>query len=366
MEDKTSPFTHQNYGFDRVDDADAVYGALDLGTNNCRLLLAKKRPATDYSVVNSFEVVDVFSRLVKLGDGLNHANMLNREAILRCITALKICAGKIALHRPVAMRLVATEACRRARNIDSFINQVWRETGLEIEVISAEEEARLVMEACIHLTDPSIPYAVVFDIGGGSTEILWVELHPGKAPRMVGFISLPTGVTYRSLVQQNHNFKGLNRSGFDSLSDHIFMALQEFEQTHQIADKVARGLVQMVGSSGTVTTLSAIKQKLDRYDRSLVDNTRLDYPEVKSIIAEVLALSETDLRRHPIIGSGRSEFIVAGCAIVEALVRLWPVPQIIVADRGVRDGIILKLMNQDSPFNFSPLYSRGKTSPLTV
>ncbi|MCX8501821.1 MAG: Ppx/GppA family phosphatase [Alphaproteobacteria bacterium] len=343
---------------------DPVYGALDLGTNNCRLLLAKKLINPASPVISSFEVVDVYSRLVMLGAGLDRSNMLSREAILRCISALKVCAGKIALHRPVAVRFVATEACRQARNINSFMDQVWRETGLELEVISAAEEARLVFEACIHLADPTLPYALIFDIGGGSTEILWIEINQKRNSRLVDSISLPTGNLYRGLVDPKLAFKALDQTGFGLLRDQLLVALADFERQHQIQDRIAAGMVQMLGSSGTVTTLSAINLGLKRYDRSLVDNTRISFAELQTIIGEILLMNEADLVRHQIIGSGRSEFIVAGCAIVDALMTTWPVREIIVADRGVRDGVILKLMNQRLMTESLTIGHRTSTAPV--
>ena len=364
MNNSNPSFSLDRQPHDESGESDLVYGALDLGTNNCRLLLAKKVTTPGSTLISSFEVVDVFSRLVMLGAGLDRANMLNRDSIVRCINALKICAGKIALHRPVAMRFVATEACRQARNINSFMDQVWRETGLELEVISAEEEARLVFEACIHLADPSLPYALIFDIGGGSTEILWIEVNQKFNSRLVASISLPTGILYRNLVAQKQGFKALDQEEFVLLRDQLLQALADFDQCHQIQEKIAAGMVQMLGSSGTVTTLSAINLGLKRYDRSMVDNTRISLQEIQAIIAEIICMTEAELIRHLIIGVGRSEFIVAGCAIVEALVTTWPVKEVIVADRGVRDGVILKLMNQ--PFLAESAGLINRAAPATV
>jgi exopolyphosphatase/guanosine-5'-triphosphate,3'-diphosphate pyrophosphatase len=237
--------------------------ALDLGTNNCRLLVA--RPAS-----TGFRVVDAFSRIVRLGEGLEATGALSEEAVARTLDALKVCADKIAYRNIIIGRYVATEACRRAVNCEMFLAQVRRETGLDIEIISTSEEARLVVAGCAPLLNPRIPYALVFDIGGGSTEIVLVRLEGGREVRrrqqIVGSMSLPLGV-----VTLTDRFGGeVSPVIYRRMVDEAAEALARFERDYRIRRHIRTGRTQMLGSSGTVTTLAGIHLALPRYIRAAV------------------------------------------------------------------------------------------------
>ncbi|UCH73941.1 MAG: Ppx/GppA family phosphatase [Rhodospirillales bacterium] len=309
--------------------------ALDLGTNNCRLLVA--HPAR-----NGFRIVDAFSRVVRLGEGVEEAGRLSEPAIERTIEALKVCAGKIRKRRVTRGRYVATAACRKAENCDAFLDRVASETGLRIEIISAEEEARLTLTGCLPLLDGAAPRALVFDIGGGSTEVLWLDA-AGPATRLIDWISLPLGVV---TLTERYGQGPFPPDAYRTIVDELLTLLQPFCERHEITRYVRDAAVQMLGSSGTVTTLAGLWQELPRYDRSRVDGAFLEFEAVHRLTARLSAMSAEDRARHPCIGRDRADMMAAGCAILEAICRRWPVGRLRVADRGIREGILVDLLGR--------------------
>jgi exopolyphosphatase/guanosine-5'-triphosphate,3'-diphosphate pyrophosphatase len=313
------------------------YAALDLGTNNCRLLIA--RPSGP-----SFRVVDAFSRIVRLGEGLSATGILSEEAMTRALDALKVCADKITARNVAASRCVATEACRQAANCAMFLARVQAEVGLEIEIISSAEEARLVVAGCAPLLNPRIPYAIVFDIGGGSTEIVWLRLMgpPGRRrPHIIGSVSLPFGV-----VTLTDRFGGaeVSTATYRAMVAEAMAALAPFERTHDILRHIRTGRAQMLGSSGTVTTLAGIHLALPRYTRALVDGSVLTFEQIAVVSAHLAGLDLAGRAANPCVGRERADLVLSGCAILDAICETWPVGRLRVADRGVREGILLDLM----------------------
>src|SRR6516165_5606151 len=294
------------------------FAALDLGTNNCRLLVA--RPAGP-----GFRVVDAFSRIVRLGEGLAATGALSDEAMMRTLEALKICADKIAARKVAAGRYVATEACRRAANCEAFLTRVQEEVGLEIEIISSREEARLVVAGCAPLLHPRIPYAIVFDIGGGSTEIVSLPFGVVTLTDRFGGAEVPPA-TYRLMIAE------------------AAAALIPFERAHRIGHHVRAGKVQMLGSSGTVTTLAGIHLALPRYIRAMVDGSTLTFEQIAAVSAHLAGLDFAGRAANPCIGRERADLVLSGCAVLDAICATWPVGRLRVADRGVREGILLDLM----------------------
>lgn len=320
------------------------FAAIDLGTNNCRLLIA--RPLD-----KGFEVIDAFSRIVRLGDGLSRSQTLSIPAMDRTVAALKICASKLDRHRPKAVRVVATEACRRARNGVQFLRRVRRETGLDIEVISPGEEAMLALAGCAALLTPERPQALMFDIGGGSTELMWLDVPAHGPPVMRAWISLPTGVVS---LADHEGTAATTPEGFARMRSRVSDLLAEFEAASEITEAVAAGRVQMLGCSGTVTTLAGIHHDLPRYDRSKIDGTFLTRDETMAVSARLIAMNDEERMAHPCIGRGRADLVVAGCAILDAICQLWPVERLRIADRGVREGILLGLMGAPPPIMATP------------
>lgn len=314
---------------------DAVYAALDLGTNNCRMLVARPQG-------HGFRVVDAFSRITRLGEGLAGSGVLSAEAMGRTVAALKACAEKMARNRVTHARLVATEACRRAANHGEFTTRVAAETGLALEIISAEEEAGLALAGCSSLMAPRVPWALVFDIGGGSTELVWVS-NAATGIAVQGVQSLPVGVV--TLAEEMG--ERLNTpEGYEAAVADITLRLAPFEARHAIADRLMEGDVQMLGTSGTVTTLAALHLNLLRYERAQVDGVDLDFRHIAAVTRRLAAMSTAERACHPCIGPERADLVLAGCAILEAMCRLWPLASLRVADRGVREGLLLGMMKQ--------------------
>lgn len=334
-------------GHDASGASEPVYAALDLGTNNCRLLIAREVPG-------GFKVIDAFSRIVRLGEGLGHpdrgrAARLSDAAVERTLEALRICADKMRRRGVTHKRNVATEACRRAANGASFLARVAAETGLELEVISTDEEARLAMIGCVTLLDPALPHALLFDIGGGSTELIWLRMHAtmnaagpdSAAPEMLASISLPLGVVS---FAERYGGRQVAPEAYGAMIDEVAQALTAFDRAHGISDAVARGEVQMLGTSGTVTTLAGVHLALARYDRDLIDGAYLDFPAMLAASGRLRAMSYAERIAQPCVGHERADLVIAGLAILDGICRLWPVGRLRVADRGLREGILIGLM----------------------
>jgi exopolyphosphatase/guanosine-5'-triphosphate,3'-diphosphate pyrophosphatase len=310
--------------------------ALDLGTNNCRLLVAEP---TD----GGFEVVDSFSRITRLGEGLALTGRLGEAAIARTMMALGVCRRVINRNHVAELRCVATEACRRASNGAAFIERVEREVGIRLEIVSQDEEAHLALLGCLPLVDAAAEQLLMVDIGGGSTEIVWFDRYAGAGNGEGMAVSLPVGV-----VTLAESFAAeLHRGHYDGMLE----AVREAMRVSPLAAFVPRSLeapaLQMLGTSGTVTTLAAVHLGLRRYDRRRVDGIVLSYQAIAEVAERLKRLDNRGRAAHPCIGYGRADLVVAGCAILEAIHESWPVSRMRVADRGVREGILNGLMGLD-------------------
>ncbi len=345
-------------------DATQLYAALDLGTNSCRMLIAQPKG-------NQFHVVDSFSKSVQLGAGLESSGMLSRASMARTVQAMRICQQKLRRHKVTRMRLVATEACRRARNAGEFIQQVKRETGLELEIIQTEEEARLAVISCAPLVSTKTEQLLVVDIGGGSTELVWIDLssvprrdrpraimrlhagfHPPQSPfpaaKVVDWISVPLGVA--TLRDQFSDVED-DAARFALMSWYFEENLAEFAP---YKDEQQREGFQIVGTSGTVTTVAASHLGLKRYDRTKVDGLRMTSDQIDKVIRNYLDLGPVGRRRDPRIGQDRQALIMSGAAILQALLRLWPTDRLSVADRGLREGLLYAQMSADGVLEDGP------------
>ncbi len=321
-----------------------AFAAIDLGTNNCRLLVGT--PTGE-----GFRVVDSFSRIVRLGEGLHESGRLSETAMERAMAALHACAARLA-RRPVqALRAIATEACRRAANGREFLARVRRETGLAIDVISTREEAELALESCASLLRSreaeTLPRrALLFDIGGGSTELAWIRLTPGAPrPELIGYASLPVGVV---TLSERFGKAGFTDAGFEDMLDDVTGRLHAFESVHCIGQEIWQGGVRLLGTSGTVTTLAGVALGLTRYRRPLVDGLVLTRDATDAALDVLRGLGRESLARHPCVGPERADFVLPGCAIFAAIRRLWPASEVMVADRGLREGMLLRLIRERS------------------
>ncbi len=312
-----------------------VFAALDLGTNNCRLLIVR-------AAGQGFRVIDAFSRIVRLGEGLAATGKLSDAAMDRTIDALKVCASKMRRRGVTALRCVATEACRKASNCAEFLDRVRAETGLDLDIITSAEEARMALAGCLPLLDYAHSHALVFDIGGGSTELMWIRLAEGSAPQMLGWISLPCGVV---TMAERWAAQRDTPEAWDGMVAEVAGRLAPFEMTWRIGEQVGRGGVQMLGTSGTVTTVAGVLLDLPRYERDRVDGTWLEFGDIARISRQLMMAPLAERAANPCIGFNRADLVVPGCAILEAIRVAWPVGRLRVADRGVREGLLMELMN---------------------
>ena len=312
-----------------------AYAALDLGTNNCRLLIA--RPSG-----KDFTVIDAFSRVVKLGEGLATSGRLSDEAMDRAMGALSICADKLRRRKVRLARSVATEACRRASNGEAFIERVKRETGIVLDIISAGEEARLAVLGCHILLEAGNGPAVIFDIGGGSTELVLLE-PGGKVPRILDWQSVPWGVvSLTDTVGRGENRREARIARYAKMRELVSESFAPFAQ--RIADSAAHPDIRLLGTSGTVTTLASLHLELPHYDRKAVDGLIVPATSMRSISEDLAGMSPEERSTLPCIGEDRADLVVAGCAILESILDLWPAARLGVADRGIREGILRSLM----------------------
>jgi exopolyphosphatase / guanosine-5'-triphosphate,3'-diphosphate pyrophosphatase len=282
---------------------------------------------------------------VRLGEGLVAHGQLAGEAMARTIEALSICAEKIARWKVVGQRHIATEACRRAGNCREFVGAVAAQTGLRLEIIPAVEEARLALLSCVPLIDRARRQGLLVDIGGGSTEVSWLEIAADGDVRIVDLISLPYGVVTMSEDAAGHlQGERLPLAAYRAMVDRVAGDLAEFDRQHQIGERLRAGSVQMIGTSGTVTTVAAINLGLRRYARSRVDGTMIARTAIERVSAQLAAQSLDELAQNPCIGAERADLVLAGCAILEGIMSRWPAAQVMVADRGLREGVLLELM----------------------
>jgi exopolyphosphatase/guanosine-5'-triphosphate,3'-diphosphate pyrophosphatase len=310
--------------------------ALDLGTNNCRLLVARPR-------ADGFQVVDSFSRIVRLGEGVADSGWLSERAIARTIAALRVCARIIDRHDVGRMRCVATEACRRARNGVEFLARVKRVTGLDFEILPHEEEARLALLGCLPLIDPDAEHVLLVDIGGGSTELLWLDRsQSGGAAVLRCTASVPVGVVALAEAFPAEP----DAAAFEAMVRRVQSLLVPIEVSHGIRLRLEGARSQMLGTSGTVTTLAALSLGLARYDRRQIDGQLLEPDAIAAVSARLRGMTNAQRAAHPCIGPGRADLVVAGCAILEAVLRSWPTDQLRVADRGLREGILQGLIGR--------------------
>jgi exopolyphosphatase / guanosine-5'-triphosphate,3'-diphosphate pyrophosphatase len=315
-----------------------TYAALDLGTNNCRLLIARAGEG------ENFMIVDAFSRIVRLGEGLAASGRISDAAIERAIAALQICSDKLVRRGVHLSRAVATEACRRATNGPDFVARVYRETGILLDIIDPGEEARLAAGGCHSLLEPGDGPALIFDIGGGSTELVRVETSAGEL-RIIDWKSIPWGVVSMS-ESEPHGDPDLSirRAAYDRMRARAAEAMADFVDHRQVNNGAP---LRLLGTSGTVTTLGSVHLGLTRYSRDLVDGLRLTAQECRDISARLADLTVEDRAQVACIGRERADLVVAGCAILEAILDLWPAPRVGVADRGIREGILRTLMAKE-------------------
>ena len=331
------------YGYPRHDggsaQAAATYAALDLGTNNCRLLVA--RPTGD-----SFRVVDAFSRIIRLGEGISASGRISDAAIERAVEALGICRDKMRNRGVTRSRLIATEACRAAENGADFRARIADEVGLELEIVDRETEATLAATGCTPLVDPNAEGVILFDIGGGSSEIVRlgrsVPVRRGPPlPEIEAWASLPVGVV---TLAERYGGHDVTPEIYEAMIAEVAAFLDRF-----VAEHGSGGIerIHMLGTSGTVTTIAGVHLELRRYERRRVDGCWMVDDEVTRVVERLLAMSYQDRVANPCIGAERADLVLAGCAILDAIRRAYPCRRLRVADRGLREGMLVQMMRAD-------------------
>jgi exopolyphosphatase/guanosine-5'-triphosphate,3'-diphosphate pyrophosphatase len=317
---------------------EATYAALDLGTNNCRLLIA--RPTAD-----GFRVVDAFSRIIRLGEGIAASRRISEAAIARAVEALTVCRDKMRARGVRRARLIATEACRAAENGEAFRNRVAELAGLELEIIDSATEARLAATGCTELFDPAASGVILFDIGGGSSELVRLG-RPGARrggppkPDIVGWASLPVGVV---TLAERYGGIIVTPQTYSAMVEEVAAFVEKFALAHPCD----LGGFHMLGTSGTVTTIAGVFLRLKRYDRRRVDGCWLSDDEISGVVGELMAMNFDERAANPCIGAERADLVLAGCAILDAIRRVFPCPRLRVADRGLREGMLVELMRED-------------------
>jgi exopolyphosphatase/guanosine-5'-triphosphate,3'-diphosphate pyrophosphatase len=315
-----------------------TYAALDLGTNNCRLLIA--RPTA-----NGFRVIDAFSRIIRLGEGIAASRRISEAAIGRAVEALRICRDKMRARGVTRARLIATEACRAAENGEEFRRRIADEAGVELEIVDSATEARLAAAGCTELFDPMARGVILFDIGGGSSELVRLG-RPGAGrrgppePDIIGWASLPVGVV---TLAERYGGTVVSREIYDAMVEEVATLVEGFAADH----RCDLDGFHMLGTSGTVTTIAGVYLRLKRYDRRRVDGCWLSDGEVSGVVAELLGMSFDQRAANPCIGSERADLVLAGCAILDAIRRSFPCPRLRVADRGLREGMLVEMMRFD-------------------
>ena len=324
---------------------DATFAALDLGTNNCRLLIAR-------DMGSSFRIIDSYSRVVRLGQGLAATGELSQSSMDAAVEAIAVCASKMKSKRVKRWRCVATEACRRASNGDAFLKRVKEETGISLEVISPRVESRLAVMGCINLVDTTKDVALVIDIGGGSTELSWVDVrklrddqaeHRLHRPPISAWASLPVGVVTLSERVPEIDDK---EAWYNELRDVVRQTIKDQGCETRFTNVFQQGRGHLIGTSGTITSLAGIHLKLPYYQRAKVDGLWFRSSDAVHVARDMGSRSFDERAQEPCIGTDRAHLLVAGCAITDVLCEMWPSKMIRVADRGLREGILIGLMQK--------------------
>ncbi|MGL4325769.1 MAG: Ppx/GppA phosphatase family protein [Beijerinckiaceae bacterium] len=338
MQRDNSIHVPQGQNFDSRPARPPIYAALDLGTNNCRLLVATP-------TANGFRVIDAFSRIVRLGEGLAATNRLSEAAIRRTIEALRICRGKMKARGVTRTRMIATQACRAAENGVKFIDRVRYEIGLRLDIVDQQTEAQLAAAGCAALADGRAEGVVLFDIGGGSSEIVWLN-GPSTGRdvqnRIRQWASLPIGVV---TLAERYGGQTVDSESFEAMVREVECQLAVFRTSVEGVNRCAS--FHLLGTSGTVTTIAGVHLGLARYDRRKVDGLWMSDGDVDSVMTRLRSMSYDERAANACIGRDRADLVLAGCAILEAIRRAFPSPRLRIADRGLREGLLTQMMNQD-------------------
>ncbi len=322
-----------------------AFAAIDLGTNNCRMLVARRAPG-------GFRIIDSFSRIVRLGEGLNDSGALSEAAMDRVVEALSVCAEKMEKRSVVKSRCVATQACRMADNGPELMARIKDKTGLDFDIITSEEEARLSVLGCLDLMDERYETALVVDIGGGSTELSWVDVGmwrerggyaSGGRPPVRTWASAPVGV-----VTLSERFPETEDTAtwYGEMRSFAAAMLKTPKGAKKLRKHFRDGRAHLIGTSGTITSVAGVHLDLPRYERARVDGLWMSSEDTIATCNRLSAKDFAGRSAEPVIGTERADLVLAGCAILEAVMEAWPATQLRVGDRGLREGLLMNLMRK--------------------
>ncbi|HPF46789.1 MAG: Ppx/GppA family phosphatase [Alphaproteobacteria bacterium] len=346
-QDRSSPKKRRN----KEPSKSHVYGVVDLGTNNCRLLVAVPN-------ANGFKVIDSFSRIVRLGEGLKEQKKISPEATNRTVSALKICMEKMRRRGVTRMWNVATQACREAENGAEFVKTIEDQVKISLDIINPQEEARLAVMGCKELLDTKYNSGIIFDIGGGSTEIIWINFCKKRIPEIIDWISIPLGVV--NLSEEYGTREALPIAHYEEMKERVKDHIVPFEKKHNIASSIEENRVQLMGTSGTVTTLTSMHLNQAIYDRNEVDGAWMKAGDLINLCQDLAKLDYAERLALNNIGNDRAELVVAGCAILDAIIDVWPIDDVRVADRGIREGMLHHLMDEQRQKNKATRRKRSR------
>ncbi len=272
----------------------------------------------------------------------------------RALAALKVSAEKVRRRKVVRLKAIATQACRAAENGKEFVARVADETGLNLQIITPREEAQLSVAGCLNLLDRSAEAALVVDVGGGSTELSWVDLNgegletelakftPSRLP-IRAWLSIPIGVV--TLAERFPEGARATDGWYRAMVEAVKDEISEFRHADPMRPVFDAGQAHMIGTSGAITSLAGMHLGLARYDRSQVDGIWMSRSDCDLAARRLLDLSPQERADQPCIGPDRADLVLAGAAILQAVQELWPCARVRVADRGLREGILMSLMS---------------------
>ncbi len=295
---------------------------------------------------DGFRVVDAFSRIIRLGEGVSSSGRIRDAAVARAVEALAICRDKMHNRGVTRARLIATEACRAAENGAEFRARIAEEVGLELEIIDRETEATLAATGCTPLIDPHADGVILFDIGGGSSELVRLERSPPcrcgpPLPTIKAWVSLPVGVV---TLAERYGGHAVTPEIYAAMIAEVATFIDRFVAEH---GRLENARMHLLGTSGTVTTIAGVHLELERYERRRVDGCWIGNDEATRVIERLLAMTYADRVANPCIGAERADLVLAGCAILDAIRNAFPCQRLRVADRGLREGMLVQMMRED-------------------
>ena len=296
-----------------------MQAAIDVGSNTVRMLIGECRD-------NMLYPEKYYRSISRLAGGFSPQNELADESMERTLDVLNRYSKILQSSGVADVRVVGTAALRRAVNRQLFVDRVQTETGLVIEIIDGAEEARLMARGVLSVVQPVPAAAVIFDIGGGSTEFVCVQQGMIKFQQSyaLGVVQLSEGF---STVQQRNNYVAQVVSRFVAmLAGHDLLA-QPY---------------QLIGTAGTLTTLAAMHLQLAEYDARLINNHVIPAGYLRTLQLKLQAMSEFE--RENLIGmeKGRGDLILPGLDIVLQLLERFELKELKIADSGLLEGVLLE------------------------